>query len=82
MSKTVLGSPLPSVIADFFMEAFEKCALALFPLKPLYKRYADDTLLIWPYGLDQLDAFVSHLNSLSDTIRFTVEVDVGGKVPF
>lgn len=48
-----MGSPLLSVIADFFTEGFEKQALESTPLKPsLYKRYIDDTLLVWPHGLD------------------------------
>lgn len=46
-----MGSPLSSIVVDFVMECFEKHALEEAPLKPaLYKRYIDDTLVIWPRG--------------------------------
>lgn len=50
------------------------------PFKPsFYKRYIDDTLLIWPHGLDHLSAFVPHLNGLADIIRLTAEVQADGR---
>lgn len=51
-----MGLPLSPVIADFFMEAFEKRALDQAPLKPLlYWRCRDNTLLVWSYGQEALN---------------------------
>lgn len=48
MKGITMGSPLSSVVANFFMEAFERDVLSIAPLKPtLYKHLVDDTFLIW-----------------------------------
>lgn len=58
--RVAMGSPL---IADFYMEAFEKQALESALLKPgLYPRFVDDILVIWMHGEAALDSFVPHLN--------------------
>lgn len=63
------------VWAELYMEAFEQKALELAPLNPrLYKRFVDDTLLVWPPGTENLTEFVRLLNSLHKHITFTVEV--------
>ena len=39
-----MGSPLSPVVANLYMEAFEKSAIESFPLKPKWwKRFVDDT---------------------------------------
>jgi hypothetical protein len=49
------GSPLSSVIANFFMEDFEKKALELAIHKPAYWfRYVNDTFVVWPHGSEKL----------------------------
>jgi hypothetical protein len=52
-----IGSPLFPVMANFYMEDYEKAALES-PL-PLIKprcsfRYVEDTFIIWPHGPDKL----------------------------
>ena len=42
----------------------------------------DDTCVIWPLGREKLNLFLRHLNSLSDSIKFTMEVEVDGFLPF
>ena len=60
-----LGSPLSPVMANLFMEEFEKKALATATLKPgFWFRYVDDTLSSWSHGLDNLQKFLDHINSL------------------
>ncbi len=51
----LMGSPLSPIIANLFMEEFEKNALATATLKPgFWFRYVDNTLSIWCHGLDNL----------------------------
>lgn len=51
-----MGSARLPVIADFYMEKFERVALDTAPYMPsFYKRYVDDTLLGWTLGIDRLN---------------------------
>lgn len=78
-----MGSPLLSVVTDLFMEAFKKKALECALLKPmLYRRYVDDTLLVYPQGREALTNVVTFLNSLYGSITFTVEAEQNGQLPF
>ncbi|MCY6488407.1 reverse transcriptase domain-containing protein, partial [Actinobacillus pleuropneumoniae] len=46
-----MGSPLSPVVANLFMEDFESKALNSARLLPkLWKRYVDDTNVIWSHG--------------------------------
>ena len=50
-SGVAMGSPLSPIVANLFMENFEKRALDSFPLKPLrWKRFVDDTNVLCPHG--------------------------------
>ena len=66
------------------MEFFEKVAISTTPLKPTtWKRYVDDTLVIWEHGLEsELILFLEHHSTLRPSIQFTCEVEEGGKLPF
>ena len=78
-----MGSPLSSVIANLFMEAFEKSAIESFPLKPeWWKRFVDDTNINLPHGNESLKEFLGHLNSRSEHIKFTMEVEEDNQIPF
>lgn len=58
------------------MEAFETSALHDDPYKPtLYKRYVDDTLVIWSHGQEHLEECVNLFNNQEENIKFTVEVE-------
>jgi hypothetical protein len=60
-----MGSPLSPVIANFYMEDYEKAALESAPLKPrCWFRYGDDTFVIWQHGPDKLKDFLYHVNSI------------------
>jgi hypothetical protein len=60
-----MDSPLSPVIANFFMEDFEKKAIEQATHKlVLWYRYVDDTFVIWPHGQEKLLEFLNHLNGL------------------
>lgn len=47
-----------------------------------WKRFTDDTCVIWPHGHEKLDLFLNHLNSLLVSIKSTMEVEENGCLPF
>jgi hypothetical protein len=82
-SGVAMGSPLSPIVANLFMENFEKKALDSFPLKPSrWKRYVDDTNVLWPHGKVELQKFFLHLNSISEDIKFTMKLEENDSIPF
>ena len=78
-----MGSPLSPVIANLYMEAFKKESIESFPLKPKWwNRFVDETNINWPHGKESLDMFLEHLNSHSEHIKFTMEVEEENQIPF
>ena len=79
-----MGSPLSPVMANLFMEEFEKKALTTSTLKPgFWFRYVDDTLSSWAHGLENLHRFLERINSLHLSTKFTLEMQREDKtIPF
>ncbi len=78
-----MGSPLSPVLANLFMIYFEKKIIDTFSLKPkIWLRYMDDIFVIWSYGIDELNNFLSHMNSLHPNIDFTIELENNQSLPF
>jgi len=76
-----MGSPVAPVIAEIWMEHFEKLAIDTSPVKPkIWKRYVDDTFCI--LKADEVDIFLEHLNSIHSKIRFTIEYEKEETLPF
>ena len=67
-----MGSPISSIIANMFMEAFENRAItiALHPPR-IWKRYVDDTFVLQQQA--HQEEFLQHINTLDPSIQFTVE---------
>jgi hypothetical protein len=58
-----MGSPLSPIVDEIYMEWFEKKAIETYPLKPkLWKRFVDDTYVVWPHGRDYLYKFKDHMS--------------------
>ena len=78
-----MGSPLSPIIADLYMEQFERDVKVLSENKPkIWLRYVDDIISIWEHGREALEKFLSHLNSHRDSIKFSMEVEMNGCLPF
>jgi hypothetical protein len=80
--RVAMGSPLSLVIANFFMEDFEKKAIEQAAHTPIcWFRYVDDTFVIWPHGQEKLTELLEHLIGLHRNIQFTMEKEEG-HLPF
>ncbi|XP_071440799.1 uncharacterized protein [Hetaerina americana] len=78
-----MGSPLSTVIANLYMEKFEKSAIETYSKKPkLWLRYVDDTFVIWQHGTKELNDFLRHLNNQHRAIQFTMELEKNKQIPF
>ena len=73
--KTAMGTAVAPNYANLFMDRFETKALANWPLKPLiWLRFIDDIFMIWTHGEDTLNEFITYLNGIHPTIKFTHEL--------
>ena len=74
---TAMGTKLAPSFANLFMGYFEEEYVALYSKQPfLWKHFIDDIFIIWTYGQDELNRFVTYLNSVHETIKFTCENSV------
>ena len=70
-------------MANLYMEYLEKKDIDSSPLKPRdWKRFVDDTNIIWPHGREILDKFLEDLNNQSDPIKFTMGIQENNRLPF
>ena len=77
-----MGSPLSPIIANLYMEAFEKEAISTAPDPPTFwRRFVDDTFVIIQKAKE--DSFFNHINSIDNKIQFTKEASRSdGSMPF
>ena len=76
-----MGSPVLAVVANLYMEHFEKLALKNAPSQPrLWKRYVDDTCCI--IRSETVKEFHHHINSVRPSIQFRVELERDGALLF
>ena len=67
--------------SNLYMEFFEELALQSAPSRPrFWKRYVDDTCCIMEK--DEVEPLLNHLNSVRTTIKFTMELERDGSLPF
>ena len=79
-----MGSPLAPVLANIFLSHHEENWLQQCPnnFKPLlYKRYVDDTFLLFEDTVDP-NHFLNYLNSKHPNIRFTAESETNNQISF
>ena len=67
-----MGTKMAPSYANLFMGKFEQEAPPTAPHSPLiWWRYIDDIFLLWTHGEDKLNGFITYLNNLHPTIKFT-----------
>ena len=78
-----MGNPLSPVVANIYMEHFEEMALNTATKRPsTWLRYVDDTFVVWNGDRNELNEFLTHLNSLRSSIQFTMEIEDNNSLPF
>ena len=69
---TAMGTKMALSYATLFMGNFEQKALAAATHSPLiWWSYIDDIFLLWTHGEEKLNNFITYLNNLHPTIKFT-----------
>ena len=69
-----MGTRAAPSIANIFMDDFETKLLTNYHLKPIiWKRFIDDIFMVWTHGPNKLESFITYINSLHETIKFTHE---------
>ena len=78
-----MGNPLSPVLAGLFLEHVETEILPKYTgVKPLYwKRYVDDIISLVPSDFD-LNKYMSFINSIYSSLKFTYEWEKMVKYPF
>ena len=71
-----MGSPVCVTVPNLVMEDVEQRASP--PV--FWERYVDNTFTVLPRG--QVQQFHDHLNSIEPSIKFTIEMEQEGSIPF
>ena len=70
---TAMGTRVAPSYANIFMNDFEERHVYSYRLQPVaWYRYIDDIFCLWQHGEDELEKFTTHLNSVHETIKFTI----------
>ena len=76
-----MGSLVSPIVANLYMEYFERKACSTASTPRLWMRYVDDTFVIQQE--DQKQSFLDHINKVDPVIKFTVEDNQeNGAIPF
>lgn len=76
-----MGSPLGPILANIFVGYYEKRLFEDIDRPLMYQRYVDDTFAIFE-NESQCDLFLSKLNGLHPSLKFTMEKEVNNSLAF
>ena len=81
ISGVLMGSPISVIVANLVMESIENKMLRDFASPPrIWLRYIDDTFVV--LKKTEVVSFYKFINNIEDSIKFTVEQEVGNAIPF
>ena len=76
-----MGSPISVIVANLVMESIENKMLKYFAFPPrVWLCYIDDTFVVLKKTV--VVSFHKFINNIEDSIKFTVEQEVGNAIPF
>lgn len=77
-----MGNCLKPVLSNIYMEFYEtRIANSILPDDVYWVRYLDDTFTVWSKSHD-IDQFLTDLNSLVPSIKFTMEKETNNSINF
>ena len=76
-----MGSPLGPALANIFVGYYEEKLFSQTQKPPTYFRYVDDTFAIFDYEAEA-DEFLTKLNCLHPSLKFTFQKEKGKCLPF
>ena len=77
-----MGNPLSPLLANLYMEFFEKNLLPTITSIPYkWKRYVDDVFVLFHFNFD-IETFFNDINNLVPSIKFTLEKENNGSLAF
>ena len=76
-----MGSPFGPALANIFVGYYEEKLFSQTQKPPTYFRYVDDTFAIFDHGAEA-DEFLTKLNCLHPSLRFTFEKEKDKCLPF
>ena len=77
-----MGNPLSPILSNLYMEFFEKKIMNnILPINAVWFRYVDDILCLWPVAENE-HSFLTRLNELVPSIKFTMEHENDSSLPF
>lgn len=81
-----MGSPLSGLLADLYMNHFErKFIMSNDTYRKrimFYRRYVDDTFVVFDGTIRQLESMVNEINKVHPKIKFTLEHEDGNQINF
>jgi Reverse transcriptase (RNA-dependent DNA polymerase) len=80
-----MGSPLSPLLADIFLDELENKIFSTSKFKSnvqFWYRYVDDVVCLWTGSARQLDMFLSEINTLNTSIKFTMEIEANKTLNF
>jgi len=83
---TAMGKSISGDITGIFMESYEE-EFILNPnnnkfIPAFWKREVDDVYCLWQYGQETIQKFLDYLNSRHPRIKWTIEIEKEGVLPF
>ena len=76
-----MGSPLGRALANIFVGYYEEKLFSQTQKPPTYFRYVDETFAIFDHEAEA-DEFLTKLNFLHPSLKFTIEKEIGKCLPF